>query len=335
MKKTLLFLFVMLTAFYSNGQGWINNFFDGSSILSPNTDYTQLIDTGNYALNDSLENGDYPYYNTSFYGRKESDSVYYGCTFSNITDSGLTTFNKNRAAFPGIGAEGSPNYGVVHGSDYGADIDLLVGVRGSYPAMIYSLYITNAVITTSSMMNGDSTSKKFGGPDGTDPDWLMLTIYTYQYGNLQDSTNVYLADFRSPDSTQDYILKDWKEVLFNQTICDSLSFRLSSSDTDSVGNMRTPSYFCIDNIATQYIGAVEDRNKLINVSVYPNPAIGLLNIKSEAVLDASLFSINGKQVLYKQDAKQIDISSIIPGIYMLKLEDKKTNSIGSYPILKQ
>jgi len=339
MKKILLCTLVMLTAFYSNAQfgylGPLGSFFDRSSVLLPNSDYTQLVDTGIYKLNDSIEMG-IVYNETSFYGRKVNDSVYYGCTFSNITDSALTEFNKNKAAYPGIGAENSNNYGVIHGTEYGADIDLYIGVRGRNPSLIYGFYITNAAITASSMIHGDSTAKKFGGPDGTDPDWLMLTVYKYYLGNLVDSTNIYLADFRSTDSTLDYILKDWKYVTLNPAPGDSLSFRLSSSDVDSLGNMRTPPYFCIDNLYIHAVNATQNPDRILkDVTIYPNPTYGFINIKSNVVLNATLYTIDGKQILYKQRAKQIDISNEPAGVYILKVKDEEDNVIACYPIIKR
>jgi hypothetical protein len=101
------------------------------------------------------------------------------------------------------------------------------------------------------MKNGHQFAKKFGGPTGTDPDWFRLTVKAWYSGALStDSVDVYLADFRSADSTQDYILKTWKYVSLKKLgNVDSLTFSLNSSDVGSFG-MNTPAYFCLDDLIT-------------------------------------------------------------------------------------
>jgi hypothetical protein len=101
------------------------------------------------------------------------------------------------------------------------------------------------------MKNGDVVAKKFGGVTGTDPDWFKLTITGSLNGNPSaQSVDLYLADFRSPDTTQHYIVKDWQWVdLSSLGNVNEVQFTLSSSDTGSFG-MNTPAYFAIDNFTS-------------------------------------------------------------------------------------
>lgn len=72
---------------------------------------------------------------------------------------------------------------------------------------IFGFYVTNTTYDVLSMLHGDSTCKKFGGENGTDPDGFLLTIKGYVWGNLVDPTLFYLADFRSDTPGRDYIVK--------------------------------------------------------------------------------------------------------------------------------
>jgi len=102
------------------------------------------------------------------------------------------------------------------------------------------------------MKYGDGFGKKFGGVTGMDSDWFRLTITGWYQGNpIADSVNFYLADFRSPDTTQHYILKSWAFVdLLPLGNVDSLTFILNSSDTAGGFGMNTPAYFALDNFMT-------------------------------------------------------------------------------------
>jgi len=337
MKKALMFLALFILPFLSFSQyGEAGYFYDGSSFLAPNSDFTQVVDTGNYKIWDSTASNNTWYNKSGFYGRKENDSLYYGFTMSNIEWGSITVFNHHKASVCGKGADSSSNYGVVHGTDYGADIDFYIGVRGNMPAMLFSFYVTNAAIAAQSMMYGDSTARKFGGMDGTDPDWLKLTIFQYQYGGLIDSIEVYLADFRSPDSTEDFILKDWKRIDLNSSNrIDSLSFKLTSSDTDSLGNMNTPDYFCIDNLYIEHGGGIENVKNKIKATIFPNPAKDFMNIKTEIPVNASIYTINGKLLLQRQNCRSIDMSGFSPGAYLLKIQDRKSEAASNYTILKE
>jgi hypothetical protein len=101
------------------------------------------------------------------------------------------------------------------------------------------------------MKYSDGFAKKFGGTNGTDPDWFRLTISGwYQGAVVANSVDVYLADFRSADTAQHYILRNWQFInLLPLGNVDSLFFTLNSSDTGAFG-MNTPAMFALDNLLT-------------------------------------------------------------------------------------
>lgn len=149
---------------------------------------------------------------------------------------------------PGVGALGSATYGICYIG--GASTIRLQGFAAKH--QVYGFYVTNTAYDYLSMKYGDHFAKKFGGATGTDPDWFRLTVTGWYQGNpIADSVQFYLADFRSPDTTQHYILKSWKFVdLLPLGNVDSLTFILNSTDTAGGFGMNTPAYFALDNFMT-------------------------------------------------------------------------------------
>ncbi len=58
------------------------------------------------------------------------------------------------------------------------------------------------------------------------------------------------------------------------------------------------------------------------VKLYPNPATTVVNISAPQSVNASLSSVDGKQIMYVEDARSIDISSLHNAMYMIKIYDK-------------
>ena len=166
-----------------------------------------------------------------------------GFCYSNLTDTaeGLAAqYN----AITGSGQGGSVNYAVAYiGWIMPPTITL------ETPGIVEGLYVTNNSYTYYSMLNGDAFAKKFGGEAGSDPDWLMLTITGRDAdGAATGTVDFYLADYRSEDDDEDYIVDTWQYVdltLLGEVV--SLEFALSSSDVGDWG-MNTPAYFAIDTV---------------------------------------------------------------------------------------
>lgn len=345
MKKSFLLLYVLIHWNISATAQSIMLDFDYPLLPDTNMDYTMTIDTGNYSFYPSYGDG---WNDTRVYGRKEVDSTYSGFTYANVQDSTTPGIINDRAAYPAIGADNSQQYGIAHGIDNGMRVDLHIGVKPTMATHVYHAYITNATTSVLSMENGDSTAKKFGGIDGTDPDWLLLTIKGYKYywtnnpdnpdsTQLVDSIQVYLADYRSADSTEDYILKTWQQIdLAGLGRIDSLSFHLSSSDTDSTG-MKTPAYFCIDNFSMEFIGGIhENKKNSLDASIYPNPAKDVLHIKAKVPVSARVYDISGRLKIINQTdrEKEIDIARLPAGMYLVKITDGKSGRSSSFTFTK-
>lgn len=168
-----------------------------------------------------------------------------GFAYSNTTDVKTAGYLNQFSAATGRGVDGSANYGLAFDMGW-----VRASLKdGEDPRVISGLYATNTTYAYLSMKEGDSFAKKFGGEDGTDPDWFSMDIRGVNAeGGKTDPVRFYLADFQSDDSEKDYILNSWKWVdLSSLGKVTALEFKLNSSDVGSYG-MNTPAYFALDNL---------------------------------------------------------------------------------------
>jgi hypothetical protein len=167
-----------------------------------------------------------------------------GWSSSRVTNVTSPGFTNQYAAYslPAGTGDGSPTYGVAFAGS--PTVNLPAGARP------LSARITNTTYAALSMLNGDAFAKKFGGPSGNDPDFFLLTIQGFDaLGALTGSVPFYLADYRFPSGSQDYVLAQWTTVdLTPLGPATRLGFGLSSSDNGPFG-MNTPAYFALDNLA--------------------------------------------------------------------------------------
>jgi hypothetical protein len=169
-----------------------------------------------------------------------------GWSYSNKKDVTTAGFGNQYSAYnlPDGGGDGTSNYGVAYTFTPG-DARIMLP-DGTVPE---SVRITNTTYAALSMRDGDMFAKKFGGPDGTDPDFFLLTISGFDLdGNLTGTVDFYLADYRSGDPNLAYIVSQWTSVdLTPLGEARMLSFGLTSSDVGMFG-MNTPAYFALDNL---------------------------------------------------------------------------------------
>ncbi|MBL0309459.1 MAG: DUF4465 domain-containing protein [Bacteroidetes bacterium] len=170
-----------------------------------------------------------------------------GFGYSNKKDTTTSGYQNDFSAITGEGFYGSSNYAVANLS--GQTKIRLTGIGAGKQAS--GFYVTNATYAYLSMKDGDAFCKKFGGVSGNEEDWFKLTAKGWLNGaEKKNRVDFYLADFRSSDNSEDYILKTWEWLdLIPLGNVDSIQFFLSSSDTGLYG-MNTPAYFCLDNFTT-------------------------------------------------------------------------------------
>lgn len=170
-----------------------------------------------------------------------------GFAYSNRTDRDTQGLDGQYCAIPGAGQGRSRVYAIGF---VGWDNRPVISFQGKVRPK--GLYATNVSYTYYAMLNGNPFCKRFGGPNGTDPDWLILTITGLdEHGNKTGQIHFYLADLRDPDPAKDYILSEWAWVdLTDLGQVSRLEFGMSSSDTGPFG-MNTPAYFALDSIVLE------------------------------------------------------------------------------------
>lgn len=280
------------------------------------------------------------YYDTSWGGYWSQ-----GWAYSNVQDSTTGGPSNLYGARPAIGYNGSANYAV---GQQNAWIRLDTNAGGK---VVDGFYATNGTYAARVMETGNSFSRKFGdttgtghiGPQGSYPDYFLLTVYGWYNGSkISDSVNFYLADYRGADSL-DYIVEDWQWVdLKSLGNVDSLQFAMRSSDVGSAG-INTPLFFCIDNFTTSNTAvAVNDILPNKTIKLYPNPVqneirFSLSDVEDE-LLELQIFNMYGKAIINKkitntQQDYVLDFSNQAAGMYIVQL--KNETSAWSTKIIKR
>ncbi len=257
----------------------------------------------------------------------------HGFTYSSMTDSISGGLGNQYSARPGK-AYADSQYAVAYGETNKVFLTGAAQGRG-----VQGFYITNSSYAWNSIKYGDFFSRKFGDttgtksglPQGSMPDYFRLVVQGYRGGALKpDSVHFYLADYRSPDSTKDYIVKDWRWVsLLKLGAVDSLLFTLQSTDTASFGGftyVNTPLYFCMDNFTTNETVGVRTSG-IIVAKVYPNPVADMLFVELASAGDAAMLSLldmSGRTVLSKAVSatkESLNMSGLSAGAYLLQLSN--------------
>lgn len=175
-------------------------------------------------------------------------SIWSGFTYSNVTNKTTPGFTNQYAAITGAGANGKDgtSYLVGYYSEYGFKSPLITFADGASHTLA-GTYITNSTYAYLSMKNGDNIAREFSKEN---KDWLKLTATGYDsQGNKGKTTDFYLADFRSENDAQNYIIDSWKWMdLSSLGEVSKIEFTMSSSDING-DYMNTPSYFCMDGTA--------------------------------------------------------------------------------------
>jgi hypothetical protein len=241
-----------------------------------------------------------------------------------VTDNTTAGTGNQYAAYPGSGANNSSNFAVAFG-------DTEFSTQGN--AYVDSFRIANSTYTALSMRDGDFFGKQFGSIynangaiDGTNgEDFLKVWFITHDYfTNTEDSVDFYLADYRFPDSTQDYIMETWSTIDVSSlgSFIDRVRFRFESSDV-SGGYINTPTYLVLDDIFYHPIEGLEEFGTL-EVNAYPNPMGNQLIVSGEEG-ELTIYDLRGTEVhtASHQGASHIDVSAWPEGTYVLEVRNER------------
>lgn len=245
-----------------------------------------------------------------------------GFALSNQTDSLTSGWGNQYASRAGSGARGSSTYAVAY--DNGSFYSTI------HPQLLHfdSVYITNNSFAYYSMLNGDAFSKKFGGLDGTDPDYFRVVFRGFFEGDPTGTPDtVYLADYRSDNPAEDYILKSW--TLFDLSalgFCDSVTYTFESTDVGDFG-INTPLYFCMDYLVATSIVIGTSNISTRHVQVFPNPSNGTFRIAGlDDVVCVRVFDVQGRCLASQYNANSFSFDHLPPGLVMLQITDERGNT---------
>lgn len=238
-----------------------------------------------------------------------------GFALSNMTDSVTSGFTNMYSAKAGSGYAQSAQYAVAYGNNY---FSLSAGI-------IDSMRITNNTYAYNSMRDGDQFAKKFGGLSGNDPDYFRVVFKGYLSGNVKpDSVTFYLADYRFPNNSEDYLVRDWTAVsLSSLGEVDSVTYRFESSDV-GIFLINTPTYFCLDalEINTGAVG-IKGTSEKFACFAYPNPSHQNIFF-SEEMNACAVFNSLGKMVMNSEhNISALDCSSWESGVYLILARNNK------------
>lgn len=289
----------------------IDTFWNGSDLSG------KYIETGTSGANDSFIA--YNSYDTTF--------NYWsgGIAISSMTDDSTGSFTNLYSSIAG-GGHNSTNYGVVSAADT-ATIEIAPFASFFYEPRIMSLYVSNSTYAYFSMLNGDAFAKKFGGVSGDDPDYFFIR-FSFEYGFPENYVDFYLADFRSADNNEDYVLDEWVFVDLNdfpnsEYVGRTIKMQLFSSDTSSVG-INTPAFFCIDDMQIAYpggIGESEVEDSELKLRVKQNSIIATMEESSSF----QLLDLNGRLIQSSNfsTAFEFDTCTLPKGVYIVKAKNEK------------
>lgn len=235
-------------------------------------------------------------------------------SISSKTDVVTPDYTNDLSVISGAGFE-SDTYAVAFGDTkiYAAGTDFTPE----------GVYLNNSTYAYYTIKNGNQFSKKFGGAEGTDPDYFVVHFVGFDSGEAKDTVDFYLADFRGED---DYIIDEWTWVDFTSMgTVDSIGVSFESTDVGDFG-INTPLYFCMDNFKTKLSSETKDLD--IEVSVYPNPTTEKIWLKTFLeVKKVSIFNENGQPQNSIYNDGSVDLRHLPSGIYSIVIETPSGTSI--------
>ncbi|RRS04630.1 DUF4465 domain-containing protein [Aquabacterium soli] len=192
--------------------------------------------------------------------------------YSNETDTTTAGYENQFSVFNSSGAAQSSNFAIAYVSSYEPEPTTITFAA---PVQLNSVALTNTTYAALSMQQGDSFAKKFGGISGNDADYFYVSIIGKAFdGSTTGTVDVYLADYRFGDNSQDYILDQWLTVnLSSLGTVSSLQFEMYSSDTGLYG-INTPTYFALDNLSV--------------AAAVPEPSTAWLSLAGVGLMAAAL-----------------------------------------------
>lgn len=260
---------------------------------------------GDFELQNAVLNNDY----------NEAWDFWSGWAISADTDSENGSFDNQYSSISGGGYDGSLTYAVAY--EYP-----IIDISNNGPlSLVEGFYINNTTYVYKTLVEGNQFSKKFGGIDGQDKDYFRIHILGYVDGEVVgDTITFYLADYRSDNPEEDYVVNEWTWVDTGRLgNVDSLTFAFESSDMGQFG-INTPLYFAMDNLTTAELSSNENI-AASTVKIFPNPTKRYLYVDDKTLHMNSyeIMDTRGSVISSGNVNNGISVEDLNRGVYFIKL----------------
>lgn len=280
----------------------------------------ELEDEEDFSRESTFVNGTYSFYQ----GTMPDYDTWWGIGYANHTGTSYATLADQFNNCVGAGADGSSYYAVAYYMEYmGPGYEPSVTITNKEEGdIVAGMYVTNTAYAALSMEKGDDYAKKFGYGD-----WLKLTATGYNAnGTTTVSTDFYLADFRSDNADERYIVKDWRYMdLSVLGKVKKIVFTMSSSDSGSWG-MNTPAYFAFDNFGASRPASLEVNDEIASIQCEGSlDAATLTSLVEKSSLSFAMLDLSTNTLAEDVDASVIENLFANTNI-LTKLSDESTIS---------
>lgn len=253
------------------------------------------------------------YVDFAFVNRKDGTPFEYPFLFKNNGDETFTQIDFVQHGIGGSSGGRDINVGDLN-NDGKMDIILSDGTVGGFVGTDSTLVYLNNSINSNYWVKLDIKTS----PSGT---WAFdHTIKVYAHGTTQ---LLGMDDVRMDVS---YRSKRYPILHFGLGSMDSIDLVISKGNVVYQVN-GLPA----NQLHTIYLSAITgltEPNFSNSIKIYPNPVKSILNIQSNVPSDFNYFIYNptGQLLMNGENQNQIDVSSLHPGIYFLRLTDKTGNT---------
>ncbi|MDL2242407.1 DUF4465 domain-containing protein [Bacteroidales bacterium OttesenSCG-928-K03] len=257
--------------------------------------------------------------------------VWSGFAVSNFTESEFIISdypNHQYCNVVGSGCNGSSNFAVVYPFDETAKVTM----PDDNAMQISGVYVTNSPYATYSIINGDPSIEPF-----TTGDWFKVVATGKDIDGEVKTTDFYLADYRSQNSEEHYIVNEWMWFdlsVLGEVVC--ITFDLDASKKNDYGIL-VPSYFCLDDFNGDNNIGVDNYSHNVNISVFPNPATNYVNVAFNDKVDdnnvmVNIYDINGKRLFTKRYVLltkfiTINLKDYNVGVYLIDIQYNDVRTI--------
>ena len=151
-------------------------------------------------------------------------------------------------------------------------------------------------------------------------------------GNYGSHTPIVINDVYEISTTIHYLDIEYPSLPYTLNPGDYFTIRVSLSDDSYKGWIQTAIGISADNSdLTIEVFIDEDYLNVDEVTtdfeLYPNPMNDVLHIKGGDIQDVTIFNAVGQQVLFVENANEINVADLNEGLYFVRINDKKGNSV--------